>query len=57
MAVIDCRTHLVRDHVRKARTMAVFAADRKLREGRIGEVPVALRRGIWPATMAEDAAG
>jgi len=45
MALVDCRTHLVRDHVRKARTMAVFAADRELREWRIGEVPVALRRG------------
>src|SRR6266700_3281002 len=57
MPLIVFESHLMRQQVREARTVAVLAANRQLEKWRIGKMTVALREGFGPAAVARDAAG
>src|SRR5437870_379529 len=57
MPLIVFESHLMRQHVREARTVALLASYRQFRKWRIGKMTVALRESIGPPAVARDAAG
>src|SRR5437660_1834376 len=57
MPLIVFEARLMREHVREAGTVAVFAADRQFGKRRIGKMTVALGEGIGPPAVARDARG
>src|ERR1700757_1621863 len=57
MPLIVFESHLMREHVSEAGTVAIFAADRQFGKWRIGKMTVALGEGVRPPTVARDAGG
>src|SRR4051812_2939832 len=57
MPLIVFESHLMREHVSEAGTVAIFAADRQFGKWQIGKMTVALGEGIGPPAVARDAGG